>query len=733
MSISSVDDTKLSSASVNSQSEIPPELYAYWKFDNSHLFDGERWYDDVNNHEAHLMGTPTRVLPSSHLVGYAFEIMADDWIESGDPSSPYYSPMDYIDYARGFVIEAWVRLDDEYNHGERQTIVSGSTFHTGDYFTFGIETDDVGDGHTHYMYFEIPEYPTIYANALAGGEWMYDWLHYAMVLTFDLNSGHPVVNFYLNGYEWGIVYPDYSEFSHLFPILVDRILIGAFSSTLGAANQFLMGEIDEVAIYNEAPWYLQPWNLEHDPVFREHERLGWWEGRGYFETVNEMPFANDAAYVTDEDVILNSAPRLTEYVYDPDIYDGFYSEVFCEVSTKPSHGSLTFYPDGFFIYTPEPDWHGTDSFTYRAYNEIENGVRDYGNEATVTITVFPVNDAPVAGNDAYTTDEDIVLTVSAPGLLENDYDIEDDPLTAVLFDAPSHGSVLLGSDGSLEYIPDTNWFGIDSFTYQAYDGTDYSNIATVTITVNEAADSEPPVTTISLTGLEGEYGWYHSDVEVTLNAIDEDSDIASIGYSLDGVTWMPYTGPFILSTAGEVIIRYNSTDTAGNVEVTKTAVVKISKLTSSFVTGGGWIWDSEGEKGHFAFVVKYKNEALRGMALYLFREGGSQYIVKSTDWLGMAIDGNHVLLEARCTVLQYNYETEELSCLEDFYLRINFWDNGKGKTDVFQIQVFDESGELFHEAGFDPPGELQGGNLRIHVKASNKRCPLRYPRVKHTY
>ncbi len=106
-------------------------------------------------------------------------------------------------------------------------------------------------------------------------------------------------------------------------------------------------------------------------------------------------------------------------------------------------------------------------------------------EATVTITVTPANDAPVAIADAYSTDEDTELIVEAPGVLTND--IDEDALTAELVLDAANGTLVLATDGSFTYMPDAGFFGEDSFTYKAYDGELYSEVVTVTITVNEVA------------------------------------------------------------------------------------------------------------------------------------------------------------------------------------------------------------------------------------------------------
>jgi VCBS repeat-containing protein len=98
---------------------------------------------------------------------------------------------------------------------------------------------------------------------------------------------------------------------------------------------------------------------------------------------------------------------------------------------------------------------------------------------------------PVAVNNAYSVNEDTTLNVTAPGVLGNDSDGDLDPLTAVKVTDPAHGSVTLNANGSFSYTPAANYFGSDSFTYRANDGTLNSTDATVTITVNSVND--PPV------------------------------------------------------------------------------------------------------------------------------------------------------------------------------------------------------------------------------------------------
>src|SRR5206468_2322618 len=109
--------------------------------------------------------------------------------------------------------------------------------------------------------------------------------------------------------------------------------------------------------------------------------------------------------------------------------------------------------------------------------------------AMVNITIGGANDAPLALNDSYTTAEDTILNVAAPGVLANDSDADGDSLSAVLVSQPSHGTLTLNGNGSFSYTSAANYNGTDSFTYKANDGQADSGIATVSITITGANDA----------------------------------------------------------------------------------------------------------------------------------------------------------------------------------------------------------------------------------------------------
>ncbi len=195
---------------------------------------------------------------------------------------------------------------------------------------------------------------------------------------------------------------------------------------------------------------------------------------------NQAPVAAGDAYSTAEDTALTVAPPgVLGNDADP---DG--DPLTAALMTGPSHGTMTLNANGSFSYTPAADFAGSDSFSYRASDGTLTS-----NVATVAISVTAVNDVPVAAGDAFTTAEDTVLTVSAPGVLGNDSDPDGDPLTAVLGTGPSHGSLTLNGNRSFSYTPTADFAGSDSFSYRASDGTLTSNVATVTIGVTGANDA----------------------------------------------------------------------------------------------------------------------------------------------------------------------------------------------------------------------------------------------------
>ncbi|HEV7424963.1 MAG TPA: Ig-like domain-containing protein [Thermoanaerobaculia bacterium] len=229
--------------------------------------------------------------------------------------------------------------------------------------------------------------------------------------------------------------------------------------------------------------------------------------------VNDAPTAVNDTYTVAEGGTLNTpAPGVLANDTDPDS-----PTLTAGLVSGPAHASsFSFNADGSFTYVHDGSETTSDSFTYRASDGLANS-----NLATVTITITPVNDAPVAANDAYAVNEGGTINAVAPGVLGNDTDVDSPTLTAVLVSAPVHASSFaLNADGSFTYVHDGSETTSDVFTYKASDGSAFSNVATVTITVTAVNDA--PVVTAggTLTFTEGDAA---TVIDNTITITDSDS------------------------------------------------------------------------------------------------------------------------------------------------------------------------------------------------------------------
>lgn len=124
---------------------------------------------------------------------------------------------------------------------------------------------------------------------------------------------------------------------------------------------------------------------------------------------------------------------------------------------------------------------------------VRDAVASYADRPLLADVVTPItvvaNRAPVADPDGYVVDEDTTLGVAAPGVLDGDADADGHSLSTVVTTPPTHGTLDLRPDGSLEYVPDADFSGVDSFTYTADDGWATSAPASVTLTVRASNDA----------------------------------------------------------------------------------------------------------------------------------------------------------------------------------------------------------------------------------------------------
>ncbi len=167
-------------------------------------------------------------------------------------------------------------------------------------------------------------------------------------------------------------------------------------------------------------------------------------------------------------------------------------------------------------------------------------------ELLLALNTTPLNSAPVAMTDSYTTAEGTPLVITALGVLTNDTDANHDPLTAVLVSEPAHGNLTLNANGSFTYTPNADFNGTDSFTYKANDGTADSNIATVNLTMTAVNDT-PVAVPDTLTVMEDTAETY-----TAAQLVGNDTDVDSSSLAIESVT---------NGTGGTVVLNSNETVT----------------------------------------------------------------------------------------------------------------------------------------------------------------------------
>ena len=155
------------------------------------------------------------------------------------------------------------------------------------------------------------------------------------------------------------------------------------------------------------------------------------------------------------------------------------------------------------VFRPAAEQSGTTFFEFQV---VDDGGTAGGGEDTqhhsIQIVVNPVNDAPVALGDSFTTEQDTAYTatLNLNDLLQNDTDVEGDALTVDTSPVigPANGTLSLNGDGTFIYTPDAGYFGDDSFVYQVSDGNGGLAQATVQITVTDVNDA-PTITLTNTT------------------------------------------------------------------------------------------------------------------------------------------------------------------------------------------------------------------------------------------
>ncbi len=223
---------------------------------------------------------------------------------------------------------------------------------------------------------------------------------------------------------------------------------------------------------------------------------------------NDAPVASADTATTAEDAAV-TIPVLANDS-DPD------SDALTVTEASGARGGTTTTDGTTVTYTPNADFNGTDSFAYTVSDG--NGGTD---TATVTVTVTPVNDAPLAQNDAASTSPNEAVVIA---VLANDSDVDGDALTVTAASGASNGS--LATDGTtVTYTPDAGFRGTDGFTYTISDGT-LTSTANVTVTIGGNA---PPLAT-------NDAATTPEDEPVTIPVLANDSDPDGDALTVAGVT-----------------------------------------------------------------------------------------------------------------------------------------------------------------------------------------------------
>ncbi len=197
--------------------------------------------------------------------------------------------------------------------------------------------------------------------------------------------------------------------------------------------------------------------------------------------VNDPPEAVDDNYNINEDEPVTGNVSLNDSDPDDD-------PIVFTLVTPPVDGTLNFNDDGTFTYTPDKNFFGEATFTYRVCDP--KGLCD---EAVVTINVAPVNDPPVAVDDEFYVKKDGQINQTVKN---NDYDEDNDPLQFTVLTQPAYGQLTFNPDGSFSYRPNPAYQGTDTFTYRTCDPMGLCDEATVTLFVQ-------PVVTVNLTPTSG--------------------------------------------------------------------------------------------------------------------------------------------------------------------------------------------------------------------------------------
>ncbi len=271
-------------------------------------------------------------------------------------------------------------------------------------------------------------------------------------------------------------------------------------------------------------------------------------GESVSQTVN-FTVAPVVDIVADKATVVEDTPTIIK-VLGNDTFEGDDKVVSLDTNNGPANGTVSVNPDGSVTYTPNDNYHGTDSFTYIV---TSGGVSE---STTVRVDVTPVNDAPVAKDDTAITDEDTPVTID---VLPNDTDVDGDKLSIESASVPKEQGTVEVVNGKLVFTPAENFNGDAEIAYTVTDGQ-LTDEAKVTVTVNPVNDAP----TIKVDAVESitEDGVNTDTVVATLTVRDTDTPEDQLTVSLENNS----NGYFVL-VGNDVKLTQAGVDAVNNDEL----------------------------------------------------------------------------------------------------------------------------------------------------------------------
>jgi hypothetical protein len=439
---------------------------------------------------------------------------------------------------------------------------------------------------------------------------------------------------------------------------------------------------------------------------------------------------NDAPVAEDSETRINEDSTGGDYIAFP-VSDLDGDALIYRLTSAPANGSFEIAIGEEFTaqslsYTPNENFHGTDSVTFIA----NDGTVD-SNEATVTIIIEPVNDAPLVEDQLLNINEDTAVEIT---LIASD--VEDDTLIFYVNEFDVIGGVLSGDAPNLLYTPEENFSGTENFTFYANDGLDDSLSATVTIVVEPVADT--PVA-------ENGEVWVDEGSSVLITLYASDVDNSELFYSiLSGPNngSVNGTGPDLEYTPN---LGFNGTDSftfiAQNTELSSTeAIVSITVnsvndipiaedqlltmpgetdleviMTATDADGdsltyqvyndpqNGYITENDSEDG--SVLIYRPNSGFIGEDSFTFHASDNNYGQSQTATISITVTDSGNGCSAR-------YET--VSTESDEHVQISFMNEGPTNVNIYWLSPDGHEGDY---AGSSRPVDTVGHGQSIDISA----------------